>query len=78
MMIDDTNIISRSDYTTLLRVKEKINKFFQSNSKDFIIFVKALDKEFIELNISPGGSADLLALTYFIYFYEQEFLKTCL
>jgi len=26
----------------------------------------------IERNISPGGSADLLALTYFIYLYEQE------
>ena len=26
-----------------------------------------IDKEFVKANLSPGGSADLLALTYFLY-----------
>jgi triphosphoribosyl-dephospho-CoA synthetase len=26
------------------------------------------DSKFIKKNLSPGGSADLLALTYFLYF----------
>ena len=29
--------------------------------------IEALDKEFIEKNLSPGGSADLLAMTYLLY-----------
>ncbi len=31
-----------------------------------------LDQAFIEKNLSPGGSADLLAICYFLYFLEQE------
>jgi len=72
LLIDDTNLISRSDYKTLIQVKEKINRFILSNSNDFILFAHALDKEFIESNISPGGSADLLALTYFIHFFGPD------
>ena len=33
-----------------------------------------LNKEFCRLNISPGGAADLLALTFFLYFLEISFL----
>lgn len=31
-----------------------------------------LDLEFIEKNLSPGGSADLLAVCYLLYFLETE------
>ena len=33
-----------------------------------LAFAEELDREFIARNISPGGSADLLALTFFVYF----------
>lgn len=76
---EDTNIISRSDYNTMKEIqkslrdyleKEELNK--QSSYREFII---DLDQDFISRNISPGGSADLLALTYFIFFYENKLLS---
>jgi len=33
--------------------------------------ISALDQNFIERNISPGGVADLLAATYFLYLTEK-------
>ena len=33
--------------------------------------VKALDQEFIGRNLSPGGCADLLAITYFLHFCQE-------
>lgn len=32
----------------------------------------ALDDQFIAENLSPGGSADLLALTYLLHFFKTE------
>lgn len=72
MSIDDTNIISRSDFETNKYYKEKIEKTLNSEKVDIIKFASLLDKEFISKGISAGGSADLLALTYFLYFYENE------
>lgn len=31
-----------------------------------------LDDQFIAENLSPGGSADLLALTYLLHFFKTE------
>ena len=33
---------------------------------------RAMDRAFIRRNLSPGGCADLLSLTYFLYFLETE------
>lgn len=33
--------------------------------------LEALDREFIQRNLSPGGCADLLAITYFFHFCDQ-------
>ncbi|MDD4219505.1 MAG: citrate lyase holo-[acyl-carrier protein] synthase [Bacilli bacterium] len=72
MGIDDTNMISRSDYETVTYFKEEIHNAMSRETIDIINFASNLDKEFIHKGISAGGSADLLALTYFIYFYERE------
>jgi triphosphoribosyl-dephospho-CoA synthase len=34
-------------------------------------FVWEMDRDFIEKNISPGGAADLTAVTLFLYFLEN-------
>ncbi|MBR6525360.1 MAG: citrate lyase holo-[Clostridia bacterium] len=34
--------------------------------------LKEIDQQFIEKNISPGGCADLLAVTYYLYFIGED------
>lgn len=57
----DTNIISRHDYGTLREVMSLAGKV--SGIGD----IYRLDDEFISRNISPSGSADLLAVTYLVH-----------
>ncbi|MBQ7221566.1 MAG: triphosphoribosyl-dephospho-CoA synthase [Synergistaceae bacterium] len=61
----DTNIISRRDLDTA----EEVMKTAENLIAEGLTLGKlsALDSEFISRNISPSGSADLLAVTYFIY-----------
>lgn len=73
---EDTNIISRSSYETLKEIQEKLQAFIHAPTKNYSSYIENLDQTFIALNISPGGSADLLALTYFLYFYEEEMGET--
>lgn len=64
---EDTNIVSRSSLKTLRRLQKKLSTFLHSASADDILLaLPKIDKEFIRLNISPGGCADLLALIYFL------------
>lgn len=65
---DDTNLIHRSDRQTQLNIRERIAALVKDNPFPSLDMIAQLDEEFIEKNLSPGGSADLLALTYFIYF----------
>ncbi len=66
---EDSNIITRSDIETLKEVKARASEILAKRdfSKEILV---DLDRKFIEKNISPGGCADLLALTYFLYFME--------
>lgn len=64
---EDTNIISRSGYDQLLRIQAQLRTFLRQASPDDILAVlPQIDKQFIQMNISPGGCADLLALIYFL------------
>lgn len=65
---DDTNLIHRSDRQTQLEVKAQIGALLKNDPFPPKEVILELDKEFIKRNLSPGGSADLLALTYFLYF----------
>lgn len=74
-ILDDTNIINRANIETLNLVKTKATKIFNNNSSrlnaiDLRKEVEELNEYFIRKNISPGGSADLLIITIFIYFLD--------
>lgn len=72
---EDTNIVNRSSYEEMKELQARIQTVLKEKAHDtheLLTYAKELDAEMIERNISPGGSADLLALTYFIYLYEQE------
>jgi triphosphoribosyl-dephospho-CoA synthetase len=67
---DDTNSIHRSNLETLRAIQRDIAAFRESKPDIEALREKAaaLDKEFIARNISPGGCAELLGVTLFLYF----------
>ena len=73
---EDTNIVSRSSYEEMKQLQSFLKKALSEEtewtSEKLTAFAAALDREWIRRNISPGGSADLLALTYFVWLYERE------
>jgi len=67
---DDTNIAARRDKETLDYVKQYALKVLDAGgmlSASGRRIVLEMDREFINKNISPGGSADLLAVTIMFY-----------
>lgn len=71
----DTNIISRHDLDAALYAKKAAQKILETAgiySEEGRQQITDLDKEFIKRYISPGGCADLLAVTHFLYAIEEE------
>lgn len=66
--VEDTNIIKRSNIDTLKEVQKKAKELIKNDSKYILKSLKNLNDEFVKLNISPGGCADMLAICYMIYF----------
>lgn len=64
----DTNLIARGDLSTQQQTTKKIAELLAKDPYPTQAVLAQLDREFIERNLSPGGSADLLAATYFLYF----------
>ncbi len=67
---EDTNILTRSDMSTLKAVQCQARELLSSENRSPAL-LEALDRQFMEKHISPGGCADLLALSYFLYFMEE-------
>jgi len=71
---NDSTIIHRHNPQVLEEVKEKAKNIIKSGgmrTSDGREIINNLCEEFIEKNISPGGSADLLGVTVFLYLVEQ-------
>lgn len=71
--VKDTNIITRSSIQTQREVQNNLKNLIVQKKIENISTedIENLDKEFISLNISPGGCADLLAITFMLYFLEN-------
>jgi len=68
--LEDTNVIKRSDTETLKKVQHKAAQILESDN--FAEEFAALNDEFVKLNISHGGCADLLAICFLLYFICEE------
>ena len=71
----DTNLIARSDRATQLAVVEELKALLARTPYPDEAALCALDDRFIAANLSPGGSADLLALCYLLHFFKTEVLE---
>ena len=68
---DDTNLIHRSSRQRQLEIREEIRQYLKEDPYPALDAIYALDEKFIAENLSPGGSADLLAMTYFLANIEK-------
>lgn len=69
---DDTNLITRGNFEISIKVRTALSEFLHDSSYEKQLeILPLLDHYFIEKNLSPGGSADMLALTYFLYFLTK-------
>ncbi len=70
-IVDDTNVINRGGVAMAEYVKKKSATLYNSDIEK----IREFDEELIEKRLSPGGCADLLAVTRFIYLLELEIEK---
>jgi len=75
--VDDTTVMNRHNPDTLrVWVRQKAAKVLAAGglyTQEGRQLTAALDEEFIASNISPGGAADLLAVTWFLHRVETVF-----
>ncbi|MBR2502930.1 MAG: triphosphoribosyl-dephospho-CoA synthase, partial [Oscillospiraceae bacterium] len=67
--VQDTNIIKRSDEQTLIKVQSRAREI--ADGDNVSEHLRQMNDEFVKLNISPGGCADLLAICFLLYFIGE-------
>jgi len=71
--VDDTNMIHRGGYAEAQRRKEEAAALAQTVTAESLIpTLETLNESYIAANLSPGGCADLLALTLFLHFLDLK------
>lgn len=68
----DTNLIARGSLSVWKNTVEEIKEVLSGHPYPDRQTLYRLDRQFTEKNLSPGGSADLLAVCYLLYFLEIE------
>lgn len=69
--VTDTNMIARSSRAVHQELQQKAAALLAGPEPPTEEEILALDQEFMARNVSPGGCADLLALAYFLLFWEE-------
>jgi len=67
----DTNLVSRGGLAAQEEVSAKLRVLLREEPYPGRETLEELDREFVAKNLSPGGSADLLAICYLLYFLEN-------
>ncbi len=62
--LDDTNVIHRVGYEQAQHVKREAQELLDNYT---LLGMEQMNRDYTALNISPGGSADMVALTIFIH-----------
>jgi len=73
--VEDTTVLNRKGLSGISFMKSMANNAIflgGMKTKAGREYIEFMDKAFIKNNISPGGAADLLAITYIIYKLEKE------
>ena len=66
IVLSDTNLLHRGGREGLSFVQERARAIANLPERERIAALEALDREMIRRNLSPGGSADMLALGYLL------------
>lgn len=72
---EDTNIISRNGIETYYSIQKKADEVIKVGgvlTTAGMTKILDLEMDFLKNNISPGGAADLLSATLFLYFLDNE------
>lgn len=68
----DTNMIHRGGYELAKQTAREIQVLLEKEPFPSQETLEKLDAAFIRNNLSPGGTADLLALVYMLHFLKEE------
>ena len=68
----DTNMIHRGGYELAKETAEEISALLEKEPFPSKETIETLNEEFVQKNLSPGGTADLLALVYVLHFLKEE------
>lgn len=68
----DTNLIARSSVETQQEIVGELKEILERYPVPDRQLLAQLDEHYFCLNLSPGGSADLLAVCYLLHFLESE------
>lgn len=70
---EDTNMIHRGGLARARQRRVEAGELYcRATPENFRTLLNDLDRQYIRENLSPGGCADLLALSLMLFFLEQE------
>jgi holo-ACP synthase/triphosphoribosyl-dephospho-CoA synthase len=77
-IVEDSTVVYRQDIQTLRKVQsdaKDLLKIGGVNTPEGKSRIKKLEKEYIQKNISPGGCADLLAVSIFLLAIKNKYMN---